>query len=56
MVQVPLCDRVGGEVNLEAPVQQETVPLVRPYPATDYLRSLEDGHLVAPFRKYLCAR
>ena len=55
MVEVPPCDGVRGEVNLEAPVEQESVPSVGTHAAADAVRRLEDGDLGSTFSKYLCA-
>ncbi len=55
MVQVPLRDRIGGEVDLKAPVEEEAVQLIRAHPSTDAIRALEYDDLCATFRQYLCA-
>src|SRR5215204_492896 len=54
IVQVPPRDRIRREVHLEAPVEQEPVPLVGPHAAADVIRRLEDGDLRSAFSEYLC--
>ena len=55
VVEMPLRYRIGREVHLEAPVEQEPLPLVGPHAAADVVRCLEDGDLSSTFPQHLCA-